>query len=51
MREHLDNLYTEKRKVTYNALDAIKLDTKCLYAGKLERIKKMERKMSRASIL
>lgn len=44
MREHLDNLYTEKRKVTYNALDAIKLDTKCLYAGKLERIKKWNEK-------
>lgn len=44
MREHLDNLYTEKRKVTYTGSDVIKLDTKCLYAGKLERIKKWNEK-------
>lgn len=44
MREHLDNLYTENRKVTYTGSDVIKLDTKCLYAGKLERIKKWNEK-------
>lgn len=44
MREYLDNLYTEKRKITYTGSDVIKLDTKCLYAGKLERIKKWSEK-------
>ncbi len=44
MKDYLDNLYTEKRRVTYTNADVIKLDTKCLYAGKLERIKKWNEK-------
>lgn len=44
MREYSESLYTEKRKVTYTGSDIIKLDTKCLYAGKLERIKKWNEK-------
>ncbi|MBQ3054064.1 MAG: helix-turn-helix domain-containing protein [Clostridia bacterium] len=44
MRKQPDNLYTEKRKVAYTSADVIKLDTKCLYAGKLERIKKWNEK-------
>ncbi len=30
---------TEKKEIEYSMADVIKLDTKCLYAGKLERIK------------
>lgn len=34
----------EKRKIAYSKIDVIKLDTKCLYAGKLERIKRWSEK-------
>ena len=34
----------EKRKIAYSKIDVIKLDTKCLYAGKLERIKQWKEK-------
>lgn len=34
----------DPRKVTYTKVDAIKLDSKCLYAGKLERIKEWNEK-------
>ena len=37
-----DTLYEnlpERKKIEYSKVDVIKLDTKCLYAGKLERIK------------
>ncbi len=44
MNIYPDNLYTEKRSVTYTSADVIKLDTKCLFAGKLERIKKWHEK-------
>ncbi len=44
MKGHIDNIYTDKRKITYTGADVIKLDTKCLYAGKLERIKKWREK-------
>ncbi len=34
----------EHRKIAYSKMDVIKLDTKCLYAGKLERIKEWHEK-------
>lgn len=34
----------KKRKIAYSKIDVIKLDTKCLYAGKLERIKQWSEK-------
>lgn len=34
----------DPKKVAYTKVDAIKLDTKCLYAGKLERIKEWNEK-------
>lgn len=34
----------EKRVIAYSKVDVIKLDTKCLYAGKLERIKQWKEK-------
>ena len=34
----------EERKIVYSKVDVIKLDTKCLYAGKLERIKQWKEK-------
>ena len=39
MKEQTENLKNEKRTLNYSKVDVIKLDTKCLYAGKLERIK------------
>ena len=33
-----------ERKIAYSKVDVIKLDTKCLYAGKLERIKQWREK-------
>ena len=39
MKEKDENVKKEKRKLNYSKVDVIKLDTKCLYAGKLERIK------------
>lgn len=44
MKDYVDNKYTENRRITYSNADVIKLDTKCLYAGKLERIKKWNEK-------
>ena len=35
---NLENL-PERKRIEYSKVDVIKLDTKCLYAGKLERIK------------
>ena len=35
---------SEKKKTAYSKIDVIKLDTKCLYAGKLERIKQWKEK-------
>lgn len=39
MKEQPQNVKNEKRTFNYSKVDVIKLDTKCLYAGKLERIK------------
>lgn len=39
MKEQTENPKNEKRTLNYSKVDVIKLDTKCLYAGKLERIK------------
>ncbi|MBE6694680.1 MAG: helix-turn-helix domain-containing protein [Ruminococcaceae bacterium] len=39
MKEKDENVKKEKRQLNYSKVDVIKLDTKCLYAGKLERIK------------
>lgn len=44
MKESPDNIHTDKRQINYTNADVIKLDTKCLYAGKLERIKKWSEK-------
>ncbi len=42
--ENFEPATTEKKKIAYSKMDAIKLDTKCLYAGKLERIKQWHEK-------
>ena len=39
------NVDFDLKQVAYTKVDAIKLDTKCLYAGKLERIKKWNEKV------
>lgn len=39
MKEKGKNQIEEKRTLNYSKVDVIKLDTKCLYAGKLERVK------------
>ena len=39
MKENTQISTEEKRTLNYSKVDVIKLDTKCLYAGKLERIK------------
>ena len=39
MKNESSGLNFDPRQVAYTKVDAIKLDTKCLYAGKLERIK------------
>ncbi len=44
MKNPIDSIRTDKRQVGYTRADVIKLDTKCLYAGKLERIKKWSEK-------
>lgn len=44
MKEREYNTFSEHRSVTYSKTDVIKLDTKCLYAGKLERIKQWSEK-------
>ncbi|MBQ9920862.1 MAG: AraC family transcriptional regulator [Clostridia bacterium] len=44
IHSHDKVICSEKKKVAYSKIDAIKLDTKCLYAGKLERIKQWHEK-------
>lgn len=44
MKEQDYNTFSEHRNVAYSKSDIIKLDTKCLYAGKLERIKQWSEK-------
>ncbi len=44
MKEKDYNTFSEHRNVSYSKSDVIKLDTKCLYAGKLERIKQWNEK-------
>ena len=39
MQETLYENLPERKRIEYSKVDVIKLDTKCLYAGKLERIK------------
>lgn len=44
MKNELTGIDFDPRTVTYTKVDAIKLDSKCLYAGKLERIKDWKEK-------
>ncbi len=44
MKEQAEIQSEEKRKIAYSKIDVIKLDTKCLYAGKLDRIKRWKEK-------
>ena len=44
MKNQEFDLNLDPRQVAYTKVDAIKLDTKCLYAGKLERIKEWNEK-------
>lgn len=44
MKEEVLMNQQEHRKIAYSKMDVIKLDTKCLYAGKLERIKEWHEK-------
>ncbi len=44
MNNRIEAEQGEKRKVAFSKIDVIKLDTKCLYAGKLERIKQWREK-------
>ena len=44
MKDTVENQSNEKRTMNYSKVDVIKLDTKCLYAGKLERIKEWHEK-------
>lgn len=44
MKDSVVNQNNEKRTLNYSKVDVIKLDTKCLYAGKLERIKEWREK-------
>ena len=44
MNGQLEIQLSEKKKTTYSKIDVIKLDTKCLYAGKLERIRQWKEK-------
>ena len=44
MKNQAEKGLNDKRKVAYSKIDVIKLDTKCLYAGKLERIKQWSEK-------
>ena len=44
MKEQSFDVSFDPRQVAYTKADAIKLDTKCLYAGKLERIKAWDEK-------
>ena len=47
MKENTTVRDHEHKKIAYSKMDVIKLDTKCLYAGKLERIKKWSEKPHR----
>ena len=44
MKNQGHEVHTDNRKIAYSKMDVIKLDTKCLYAGKLERIKQWHEK-------
>lgn len=44
MKNQVETALNENRRVAYSKVDVIKLDTKCLYAGKLERIKQWQEK-------
>ena len=44
MKEQLFDVNFDPKQVSYTKVDAIKLDTKCLYAGRLERIKEWNEK-------
>ena len=44
MKENTPVRNQEHKKIAYSKMDVIKLDTKCLYAGKLERIKEWHEK-------
>ena len=44
MKDQSFGVNFDPRQVAYTKVDAIKLDTKCLYAGKLERIKEWSEK-------
>ena len=44
MNKQLEIQLGEKKKTAYSKIDVVKLDTKCLYAGKLERIKQWREK-------
>lgn len=44
MKEKAITSTIEKKEMAYSKVDVIKLDTKCLYAGKLERIKRWHEK-------
>ena len=44
MKEQLIDVNFDPRQVAYTKVDAIKLDTKCLYAGRLERVKEWSEK-------
>ena len=44
MRNRTQTGANEQKNVAYSKVDVIKLDTKCLYAGKLERIKQWNEK-------
>lgn len=44
MNGQIDIKLDDKKKTAYSKIDAIKLDTKCLYAGKLERIRQWKEK-------
>lgn len=41
---HDKSIYGGDKKIAYSKLDAVKLNTKCLYAGKLERVKQWNEK-------
>ena len=44
MNSQIEIQLDEKKKTAYSKMDVVKLDTKCLYAGKLERIKQWREK-------
>lgn len=44
MNGQVETRLDDKKKTAYSKIDVIKLDTKCLYAGKLERVKQWKEK-------